>query len=202
MSKGEDTKSEILEEAYRLASIHGLSGLTIGELAKKVGMSKSGLFAHFNSKENLQLDVLSWTIEMFVANVLRPAIEAPRGVPRLSKFINSWRKWHKSLATPGGCVFISASTEFDDQPGAVRDLLKRSQNDLYQSLARIVKGAVEEGHFSPGTDPEQFAYELYSYFLAFHHFNRLLNDKNAEEKLEVAVEQLITNHLTNEGKNV
>lgn len=189
MSKGQQTKDEILRQAFRLASLKGLDGLSIGSLAKEVGMSKSGLFAHFNSKENLQIDVLQWLSEKFVADVIAPAVKAPRGEPRLRTLFKNWLAWHDNLKVPGGCVFISAASEFDDQPGLVKEHLQASQSGLIDSIARMARGAIEEGHFRADLDADQFAFELYSLILGYHHYKRLLGDADAHSKLETAFER-------------
>ncbi len=191
MSKGEETKEEILRAAFRVASMLGLHGLSIGSLAKEVGMSKSGLFAHFKSKENLQLEVLQWISEMFFADVIAPALKAPRGEPRLRALLENWMNWHESKNVPGGCVIISAATEFDDQPGPVKDHLQASHANLVESLTRVINGGIEEGHFRADIDPEQFAFELYSLNLGFHHYNRLLGDPVAKDRLKTAYERKI-----------
>src|SRR5216110_1068336 len=116
MSKGERTKTAILEHATGLASQVGLTGLTIGVLADDLDLSKSGLFAHFQSKEALQLQVLEFAAERFVATVVRPALSTPRGEPRVRAMFENWLKWPKESALPGGCFFVAAAVELDDQP--------------------------------------------------------------------------------------
>ncbi|MCB0346291.1 MAG: TetR/AcrR family transcriptional regulator [Bdellovibrionales bacterium] len=178
-------------QAFKAASMLGLDGLSIGTLAKQVGMSKSGLFAHFRSKENLQLEVLQWITEMFTQDVIVPALKVPRGEPRLRALLENWMNWHESKKVPGGCVIISAASEFDDQPGHVKDFLQASHTRLVETLARVFRGGIEEGHFRADIDPEQFAFELYSLILGFHHYTRLLGDPNAKDRLKAAYERKI-----------
>ena len=194
MDKGESTRLGILERALEFAGVQGLTGLTIGALAKSVGMSKSGLFAHFQSKEKLQLEVLEWASERFIEKVIAPALKTPRGEPRLRELLKNWLSWHNQQTLPGGCVFISAASEFDDKPGAVKDMLQEKQQDLINSIARMTKGAIEEGHFRADADPHQFAYQAFSLILGYHFFNRLMDDPKALGKLEEGFERLITSY--------
>ncbi len=191
MSKGEATRSAILEVALATASKVGLEALTIGELAKEAGLSKSGLFAHFSSKEDLQLEVVRRAIARFIELVIAPALKKPRGEPRVRALFENWFAWSRASELPGGCLFIAASSEFDDQPGPVRDLLLSSQKDWLGVLAQAARVAVEEGHFKAGLDPEQFAWQLDSFILGYHHSARLLRSKDAEKRARGAFESLI-----------
>src|SRR5687768_8025264 len=135
MSKGEETRREILGSALSLASEVGLEGLSIGLLAGRVGMSKSGLFAHFESKERLQVAVLEEATRRFVDLVVAPALRAPRGKPRVVALLERWLSWSQQDFMPGGCIFLSASGELDDRPGPARDALVASQRDWQDTLA-------------------------------------------------------------------
>jgi AcrR family transcriptional regulator len=191
MSKGEATRTAILEVALATASRIGLEALSIGELAKQAGLSKSGLFAHFASKEDLQLEVVRRAIARFVELVIVPALKKPRGEPRVRSLFENWFAWSRSSELPGGCLFIAASSEFDDQPGPVRDLLLSSQKDWLGVLAQAARVAVEEGHFKPNLDAEQFAWQLDSFVLGYHHSARLLRSKDASRRAFNAFESLI-----------
>ena len=191
MSKGEATRTAILEVALATASRIGLEALSIGELAKQAGLSKSGLFAHFASKEDLQLEVVRRAIARFVELVIVPALKKPRGEPRVRSLFENWFAWSRSSELPGGCLFIAASSEFDDQPGPVRDLLLSSQKDWLGVLAQAARVAVEEGHFKPNLDAEQFAWQLDSFVLGYHHSARLLRSKDASRRAHNAFESLI-----------
>jgi len=182
MSKGDDTRSAILGEAVAEASRVGLEGLSIGGLARQVGMSKSGLFAHFESKEALQLQVLEASVERFVETVVTPALKAPRGVPRIRALFERWLQWEEDPSMPGGCIFMQLANELDARPGPLRDRLVASQADWIGALSTAAGIAVEEGHFRADLDRRQFAYDLYSLMLAYHHFHRLLRDPEAEER--------------------
>jgi AcrR family transcriptional regulator len=191
MSKGEHTRETILETALARASEVGLGGLSIGELAKDVGMSKSGLFAHFESKEHLELEILRRAAQVFIDKVMTPAIKAPRGEPRIRKFFELWLGWAKASDLPGGCVFIAAASELDDQPGPLRDYLVSTQKDWLGALAQAARIAIDEGHFRKDLDPDQFAWRMYSIPLAYHHFARLLRIPDAEQRAYQDFEDLL-----------
>lgn len=190
MRKGDTTRQAILDRATELASQVGLAGLTIGRLADELDLSKSGLFAHFRSKEALQLQVLEHGAASFVEQVVRPALTQPRGVPRLRALFDRWLAWDAAL--PGGCVFVAAASELDDRPGPVRDLLVDLQRQWLDVLVTSFRKAVEEGHAAADVDPAQFAQDLYGIMLAWHHHSRLLNDPGAERRARLAFEALIT----------
>ena len=191
MAKGEKTKSKILEKAAGLASICGLEDMSIGKLAKATGLSKSGLFAHFNSKENLQTQVIQWVALMFTEQVMRPSFMEPRGIPRIRAIFENWKDWIDGDSLPGGCIMIASSTEFDDKPGAVRDEIVTMMDELLQSLTRTARIAVEEGHFKNDIDPRQFAFEFESLLHGYHLLQRLLKDPDARERSDLALERLL-----------
>jgi AcrR family transcriptional regulator len=185
------TRSAILEHAMKLASQVGLSGVSIGHLAQDLKLSKSGVFAHFQSKEALQIQVLETAAARFVEEVVRPALAQPRGEPRLHALFERWLAWAKSQATPGGCVFVAASVELDDRPGPVRDRLVELQRDWLTTLANVVKAGVAERKLRSDIDPEQFAHDLYAIMLGYHHASRLLEDPRAEARAHAAFDTLI-----------
>jgi len=191
MAKGEETKNMILEEAAGLASVCGLEDMSIGELAKATGLSKSGLFAHFNSKENLQTQVIQWVAWKFTEQVMRPAFSEPRGIPRITAIYENWKGWIEGDSFPGGCVMIASATEFDDRPGAVRDEVVRMMRNLLESLARAARIAVEEGHFRADADPRQFAFEFEALLHGYHLLHRLLKDPAAGERSDLAHRRLL-----------
>jgi AcrR family transcriptional regulator len=189
-TKGERTRAAILGEALRLVSKAGLDGLTIGTLADATGMSKSGLFAHFGSREELLLAVLAHGQAEFTEVVFQPALAKPRGLPRLRAMFVNWLDWTESAELPGGCPMIGGATEFDDKPGAVRDMLAGGQRTWIETLKRGVRQAVEEGQFAKDTDPEQIAFEMFGIALVVHHHRRLLGYKKARERALAALESL------------
>ena len=200
MRKGQRTRADILGQAVAVASEYGLEGLTIGSLADRLGMSKSGLFAHFGSKEDLQLETLKIARERFERVVFSPALATPRGLPRLRELFRRWLAWADDPAMPGGCVIIGATIEYDDRPGPVRDALVASQQDLRRFLARAVELAVEEGHLRPDTDLQQFAFELFAIVYAAHHDRRLLRDPSVGQHATAAFEALVARHASQASK--
>jgi AcrR family transcriptional regulator len=179
MSKGEETKQAIVEQALDLASVLGLEKLTIGTLANATGMSKSGLFAHFKSKEQLQLQVLEEARQRYIDVVLKPAFQEPRGEARIRAIFERMMKdWEHGL--PGGCVFYAVAAELDDQPGPARDYLVDTQREQQATLKRAAQLAVEAGDFREDLDLDQFVFELGSITAAYHHFGRLVRDPKAE----------------------
>jgi AcrR family transcriptional regulator len=190
MTKGEETKQAIVDEALELVSTVGLEKLTIGALAGATGMSKSGLFAHFHSKEQLQLQVLVEARQRFIEIVIAPALKKPRGEARLRAiFESTMKQWEHDL--PGGCIFHAVSAELDDQPGPARDYLVETQREYADTLRRAAEIAVEEGQFRKDLDLDQFVFELGSITAAYHHFGRLLGDPNAEQRAHNMFEGLL-----------
>jgi AcrR family transcriptional regulator len=184
-SASRKTRDLILQTALKTVSRDGLEGLTIGELAKAVGMSKSGLFAHFGGKDQLQLAVMGLAVERFVDIVLRPAFQAPRGEPRIKAMLDNWLEHlNDESELPGGSVLIAASTELDDRPGELRDYVQKTQKDLISNIEKAARIAVEERHFRKDLDVEQFAWSMYSFVLGYHHFKRMLEDPKAELHLK------------------
>lgn len=188
MAKGAETREAILDTASRLARTVGLGGLTIGTLAASADLSKSGLYAHFKSKESLQIQILEHTRTRFVAEVLAPALAVPRGEPRVRALFENWLAWD---GKEGGCLFVAASSELDDQPGPVRDTLVRYQQDWLDSLAEVFRTGLSEGHFEPDADPDQFAFEADGIMLSHHMSSRLLGDKRSATRARHAFEALL-----------
>ncbi len=182
----------ILEVGLDMASRLGLEGVSIGSLAKAMSMSKSGLFAHFESKENLQMEILNYAGRLFAEGVIVPALKTEAGIPRIKALINNWINWTSGLT--GGCIFVSASTDYTDRPGKVRECLLRQQEDWLDCLRRIAQSAIKAGDFKKDIDCEQFAFDLYSLLLGFHLYDRLLDDAETKRRQETALEQLIANY--------
>ncbi|MEM6567278.1 MAG: TetR/AcrR family transcriptional regulator [Planctomycetota bacterium] len=192
MSKGDDTRAAILTAGMEVAASEGLEALSIGRLADRVGMSKSGLFAHFRSKEALQLAVLEHGRRAFAESVAGPALGEPRGEPRLRALLDGWLAWNWSEDARGGCLFLQAAAEYDDREGEVRDALVRIQRDLLDFLVRASELCVEEGHFRPDVDPRQFAFELFALVMAHHFYTRLLEDPAAPQRTREGLERLLS----------
>ena len=190
-TKGERTRATILDEALRIVSKAGLDGLTIGTLADATGMSKSGLFAHFGSREELLLAVLAHGQAEFTEVVFEPAMAKPRGLPRLRAMFVNWLDWTESAELPGGCPMIGGASEFDDRPGPVREMLAGGQRAWIETLKRAVRQAVEENQLAKDTDPEQIAFEIFGIALVVHHHRRLLGYKKARERALLALDSLL-----------
>ena len=191
MTKGEDTRQAILGEALSLASEVGLGGVSIGALAERVRMSKSGLFAHFSSRENLEVAILDEAARRFVDLVVVPALREKRGEPRVRALFERWLLWARQDFLPGGCIFAAAAVELDDRPGPARDRLVATQKDWLATLAGAARIAVEEGHFRPDLDPAQLAFEVYTLAYGYHSLSRLLRDGSAEGRARAAFERLL-----------
>jgi AcrR family transcriptional regulator len=191
VAKGDNTRTAILDRGVRLATQVGLEGLTIGRLATELHLSKSGLFAHFRSKEALQIQVLDAAAERFVDEVVKPAVREPRGEPRVRALFDRWLGWARSNSGPGGCLFVAAAAELDDRPGPVRDRLVALQKGWLEMIAIVFRTGVTEGVFRTDLDPEEFAHDLYSVMLGFHHAKRLLNDPRAEARAQAAFGRLL-----------
>ncbi len=189
MTKGEDTKLMILETGLDMASRIGLESVSIGELAKATGMSKSGLFAHFQSKENLQNDILQHAGRLFSEGVVVPALRTEAGIPRIQALVQNWVRWTSKMT--GGCIFVQASNDFKDRPGSVRDFLLLQQEAWIDSLRRIAQSAMRVGHFRQDIDCDQFAFELYSLLLGFHLYSKLLKCEDTQERQQSALDTLI-----------
>jgi len=190
MDKGVQTRDRILERAFRLASRDGLDGLTLGTLASDLGMSKSGLFAHFASKEHLQLEVLRVAVRRFEETVVRPALEQARGLPRLDKLFRLWLDWLRDPES-SGCIFVVAATESDDQESEIGRFLAERHEQLMQLLSRLVRAAVQERQLRAGVDTRQLAFEIHGIVLAAHFARRLLRDPEAVNRAIRAFERLL-----------
>lgn len=191
MRRGELTRQVILERATTLASRVGLEGMTIGVLADDLNLSKSGLFAHFKSKELLQVQVLDFAAARFIEEVVRPSRAVERGEPRIRELFGRWLRWAQAHPGRSGCLFVAAAAELDDRPGMARDRVLLAQRDWMAFLTRAAHLAIREGHFHQAADPSQFAYELYGLMLGYHHAARLLEDPMAEVRARNGFERLV-----------
>jgi AcrR family transcriptional regulator len=190
-AKGASTRDAVLAHALSLASEVGLEGVTIGTLAERAQMSKSGLFAHFASKEALQIAVIDEAVARFVDQVIAPALRQKRGEPRVKALLENWSRWATADFMPGGCVFVASIADLDDKPGPVRDRLAETQRDWLETLETAIRIAVEEGHFRADLDPAQLAYELLTAAYGAHLLGRLLRERGAERRMRGAVEHLL-----------
>jgi len=189
--KGVRTRESILRAAVDLASVEGLEGLTIGRLAEDLEMSKSGLFAHFGSKEELQLATIEMARQIFVEHIVRPAISGPEGVQRLVDLCQGWLGHVEGKVFKGGCFFTAASFEFDSRSGPVRDAIASAMKSWLGILARAVEVAKKARHLKASVDAEQFAFEIYSLAMGANWALQLLDDKTALAKARANIEQRI-----------
>lgn len=192
MTKGSDTKEMILEIGLDMASRLGLEAVSIGALAKAADMSKSGLFAHFQSKENLQIEILRHAGKLFAENVVNPALRTDAGISRIRALVDNWIAWSERIT--GGCIFVQASNDFKDRPGKVRDFLMLQQESWIDSLRRIARSAIRVGHFRQDMDCDQFAFELYALLLGFHLYYKLLQIKDIVIRQQKALEDIIVKY--------
>jgi AcrR family transcriptional regulator len=193
MRKGELTKTAIVAAALDIAGKDSLEQLTIGRLAEQMDMSKSGVFAHFGSREELQIAVLKEYERRFVEDVLLPSLKEPRGLPRLEAMFQRWVD-RVSVEITNGCVFVSGAVEYDDRPGPVRDELVRMVRSWQRELVRAIKLAIDIGHLKPETDPHQLVFTMHGLVLALHHDARLLHSKDSVARGRAGFAQLIDAH--------
>lgn len=185
--KGDRTRSAIVARAVDIASVEGLEGLTIGRLADELGMSKSGLFAHFGSKEELQLATVQAARERFLGEVFRPALQVERGYPRLLEICRSWLDYVNRDVFPGGCFFAAASFEFDSRSGPVRDAIAKMMADWIGAIEKAVELAQEEGHLDPNIEPAQLSFEINALFFGANFAHNMWHDKDAIERARIAI---------------
>jgi AcrR family transcriptional regulator len=193
LHKGQQTRATILEAALTLASHMGLEGLSIGALAEVTGMSKSGVFAHFGSRDELQIAVVREYHNKFEEEVFYPALREPRGLPRLRALFDNWVR-RVAVEIDSGCIYISGAVEFDDRPGPVRDALADMVQTWQDALERAIRIAVEEGHLKPDTDPPQMLFEVHGLILALHHDARFLRHPGAVERAKTAFRRVLENY--------
>ena len=186
-----DTRRRLLERGHALVSEVGLQGLTIGGLAGEVGISKAGIYAHFESKNDLLRAVLKRAVERFVEEGVEPALAQPPGEARVRALFEAWLDWTEASPVPGGCIFISSAVELDDRPGPLRDYLVDVQRRWASTMTEAAERARSRGHFRGDLDPEQFVFETYSVILGFHYYRRLFRDEEAGARARYAFESLL-----------
>ena len=189
--KGQQTRAAILDAALGLASHMGLEGLSIGALAEVTQMSKSGVFAHFGSREELQISVIREYHARFEEEVFFPAVQEPRGLPRLRALFERWIR-RVSVELDSGCIYISGAVEFDDRPGPVRDALASMVLAWHAALERAIRLAVETGDLQPQTDSTQMLFEMHGLILALHHDARFLRTPGALDRARTGFERILT----------
>lgn len=199
-ARSSQTRREILARAVDLASVEGLEGLTIGRLADAISMSKSGLFAHFGSKEELQLAVVEAAREIFAKEVLVPADQEEEGLPRLAALASAWLRYVEKGLFRGGCFFAAVSAEVDDRPGRVRDRVASLAHSWVAGLAEQAEAAVTAGDLAPGTDPGQLAFELHAFVQEANRAFQLHGDAEAFRRAARATKRVLTAAATEPGR--
>jgi len=193
LQKGQQTRATILEAALALASSMGLEGLSIGALAEVTQMSKSGVFAHFGSREELQISVIREYHRKFEEEIFFPAIREARGLPRLRALFERWVR-RVSVEIDSGCIYISGAVEFDDRPGPVRDALAAMVRSWHSALERAIRIAMEVGHLRPDTDPQQMLFEIHGLILALHHDARFLRLPGAIDRARRGFDRIVNHY--------
>ena len=191
-AKGDLTHRRLLAAGLNAVSVGGLANVTLGTLATAAGLSKGGLFAHFTSKEDLQLQLLDEMARIAEANVARPAMKAPPGLPRLQAFFERWLGWPSKAGLRGGCPITAAIFELDDTSGPLRDHLIELEEGWRNVLASLVTEAVKAGHFSRKVDVQQFVWEMIGIYLAYHVSSRLVRDSSSRQRALKAFAALLT----------
>jgi AcrR family transcriptional regulator len=191
--KGQQTKAVIVDAALALAAQMGLEGLSIGALAEATHMSKSGVFAHFGSREELQISVIRDYFERFEAEVFYPALSEARGLPRLRAMFDNWMK-RVAVEIQSGCIFISGAVEFDDRPGPVRDALASSVKTWLSAMVRAVVQAKEEGHLRADADEQQIAFEIHGLILALHYEARFMQTPGSGSRAHTGFDNILTRY--------
>jgi len=188
--KGEQTRAAIIDAALEQAARDGLEGLTIGSLAERMRMSKSGVFAHFGSREDLQIAVLKEYERRFAADILAPSLDVPRGLPRLTAMLERWLE-KSTREAERGCLWISGAAEYDDRPGAVRDELVAMVRAWKHALSKAIQLAIETGELRADTDVSEMIFDIYGVILVLHHDSRLLASPSAGERARFAIGRAI-----------
>ena len=191
--KGQQTKAAIVDAALRMAAQVGLEGLSIGSLAEAMGMSKSGVFAHFGSRDELQISVVREYYARFEAQVFQPAMMQPRGLPRVRALFEHWMRF-TSAELDSGCIFISGAVEFDDRPGPVRDALAEAVGAWIDAMTRAVAQAGEQGHLLASADPRQISFEIHALILALHYEARFMRRPGSMERAVQGFHNILARH--------
>lgn len=194
MLKGQQTKAAIVDAALGLATQIGLEGLSIGALAEVTGMSKSGVFAHFGSREELQISVIREYHHRFEEEVFYPALHEPRGLPRLRQLFANWMR-RTSTEIDSGCIYISGAVEFDDRTGPVRDALASSVHTWLAAMDRAVVQAKEAGHLRADADEKQIAFEIHALILALHYEARFLRSPGSMDRAHAGFANILARNL-------
>jgi AcrR family transcriptional regulator len=201
-TRREKTRQDILRTSIDIASAEGLEGLSIGRLASELKMSKSGLFAHFGSKEELQLATLETASRMFVSEVVRPTEKIDHGLPRLIALVDAWIRSVDNTCNRGGCFFYAVSAEMDDRPGRVRDLISRLTRDWIETLTKEMKLAIRLGELERSCDAELVIFQLHGFVQEGNWLRRLHKNSQAFQMTRESVYRTLDQHATPAGKAI
>lgn len=190
MAKGQQTKTNIIDTALHIATHHGLESLSIGGLAEATSMSKSGVFAHFGSREELQISVVREYHHRFEQEVFYPALQAEKGLPRLRAMFGNWMQ-RTTIELDSGCLYISGAVEFSEREGAVRDALVASFNTWHAALRRAIEQAQAAGHLHADADPYQLLFEIHGLILVLHYDVRFLGRKDSVPRALAGFENIL-----------
>ena len=199
LHKRQHTRAVLLDAGLGLASRFGLEGITIGALADIVSMSKSGVFTHFGSREDLQIAIIDEYYQRFEREVFHPALAQPRGLPRLRAMFENWIRRVTEEEVHSGCIFISGAVEYDDREGPVSDALRKAIQTWMAALERAVEQARAEGHLEPGTDAHQMIFEIHGLILSVHYEARFLHKPQAIERIHTSFERVLSFYKTPSG---
>ena len=193
LPKGQQTKASIVDAALRMAAQLGLEGLSIGAVAEAMGMSKSGVFAHFGSRDELQISVVREYYARFEHEVFEPALQQPRGLPRVRALFDHWMRY-TGAELDSGCIFISGAVEFDDRPGPVRAALAEAVGAWMEAMARAVAQASAEGHLQTEVDAQQVTFEIHALILALHYETRFLHLPGAVDRARRGFDNILARY--------
>jgi AcrR family transcriptional regulator len=194
-SKGEETRAQILAAAVQQASASGFESLTIGTLADKTGLSKSGLFAHFGSREELQIAAVDEAARQFSEIVFLPALKVPRGLRRLTSIFENWLSWPRQAGLPGGCPLDAANKEYTHRPGAMREAVLERHRSLSRELIKAVQMAIDTGELRADTDAADVTFGMFGIILACFHTESFIGTELAQKRARTAFERLIGHYL-------
>jgi AcrR family transcriptional regulator len=200
--QGEETRRNILKLAVDIASRRGLDALTIGDLAKEIGMSKSGLFAHFGSKEDLQIATIEAAEVMFGESIVHPAYQAAPGLARLASLLEGYIRYLEEAVFSGGCFFSAAAAEFDDRPGRVRDRVIVSMRKWDEKIECEIRRGMEAGEIEPRVEPGQLAFELEAIAPQANFNRRLMGDERAFLRARAAIRSRLLSVSTSKGRAI
>jgi AcrR family transcriptional regulator len=201
-TKSELTKAAIVGAALDLCAEQGMEAITLQAVADRVGLSKSGVFSRVGSREALQEEVINEYDRRFLAEVFVPAMQVPKGLPRLNAIVRRWIERARVVEANNGCIYVAGAFEFDDREGPLRDLLLRGVQGWRSVVRRAIVQAVEAKDIAANTDPDQLVMEIYSLMLGMYHEARFVRDARAADRTHSAYERLIHSYAVRSNRKV